>query len=486
MVSEKTLNSLRDLLGSKNFITSIRERRFFSQDLFYEGILPIAIISPNSISDLEKSIKICEKEDIEIFPRGGGLSYTSGYLKTKENGKSFIVFDLRKINKIIEINEDNLTATVEAGCTWEKLYKETKKINLRPKMFGPSTGRFSTIGGSATNNSMFFGSAQSGTSADNILGLEVVTSKGRIIKTGSDSIINGKAFYRNNGPDITGLFLNDGGIMGIKTKITLMLEQVPSSEKFISLSFKSSENLINAIKDLGRTNLTSECIGIIPSTIGNPENLHDPSLHIVVEGWTDDIAEKKMDAVKEILNSFDKPQYSDPIIPKLFREKLFGFLESPLDTNGNLQIWTHGVFPFDKIKIAYEKMNSIFQNNEKSIKNHRIESHISLAVSKNAVMLEPVMKWNGSPSMLHILGMNNADLKDYKNNNQNENETKVIVNNIRNQIEECMRELGAAHMQYGRFYSFAESTDSNSIEFIRSIKDIIDPKRLFNPDALNI
>ena len=49
-----------------------------------------------------------------------------------------------------------------------------------------------------------------------------------------------------------------------------------------------------------------------------------------------------------------------------------------------------------------------------------------------------------------------------------------------------MRELGAAHMQYGRFYSFAESTDSNSIEFIRSIKDIIDPKRLFNPDALNI
>ena len=85
MVSEKTLNSLRDLLGSNNFITSIRERRLFSQDLFYEGILPIAIISPNSISDLENSIKICERENIEIFPRGGGLSYTSGYLKTKEN-----------------------------------------------------------------------------------------------------------------------------------------------------------------------------------------------------------------------------------------------------------------------------------------------------------------------------------------------------------------------------------------------------------------
>ena len=49
-----------------------------------------------------------------------------------------------------------------------------------------------------------------------------------------------------------------------------------------------------------------------------------------------------------------------------------------------------------------------------------------------------------------------------------------------------MRELGAAHMQYGRFYSFADSTDSNSTEFIRSIKAIIDPNRLFNPGALNI
>ena len=486
MVSEKTLNSLRDLLGGKNFITSMRKRRLFSQDLFYEGILPIAIISPNSMSDLEKSIKICEKEDIEIFPRGGGLSYTGGYLKTKENGRPFIVFDLRKIDKIIEINEDNLTATVEAGCTWEKLFKETKKINLRPRMFGPSTGRFSTIGGSVTNNSMFFGSADTGTSADNILGLEVITSEGKIIKTGSGSITNGKAFYRNNGPDITGLFLNDGGIMGIKTKITLILEQIPSSEKFISLSFKSSKNLINAIKDIGRSYLTSECIGIIPSSIGNPEDVSDPSLHIVIEGWTDHIAEKKIDAVKEILNSFDEANYSDPVIPKLFREKLFGFLESPLDYNGNLQIWTHGVFPFDRVKIAYEKINAIFKNNEEKIRKYSIDSHISLAVSRNAVMVEPVMKWNGMPSMLHSLGMNNTNLSEDRKNNQNEDKTKIIVNDIRNQLEECMRELGAAHMQYGRFYSFADSTNSNSTEFIRSIKAIIDPNRLFNPGALNI
>ena len=486
MVSEKTLNSLRELLGKKNFITSMKERRFYSQDLFYEGILPIAIMSPNSIPVLEKALIICERENIEIFPRGGGLSYTRGYIKNIENKRPFIVFDLRKIDKIIEINEDNLTATVESGCTWEKLYKETKKINLRPRMFGPSTGRFSTIGGSVTNNSMFFGSANAGTSADNVLGLEVITSKGKTIKTGSGSIINGKPFFRNNGPDITGLFLNDGGIMGIKTKITLMLEQIPSSEKFISLSFESSEKLINAIKDIGRTNLASECIGIIPTNIGNTKDIQKPSLHIVIEGWTNDIAEKKLDAVKEVLNSFDEANYSDPIIPKLFREKLFGFLDSPLDTNGNLQIWTHGVFPFDKIKIAYEKMNTIFQNNEESIKNYVINSHISLAVSRNAVMVEPVLKWNGAPSMLHILGMNKADLWDDKNNNQNKSETKVIVNNIRNQIEECMRDIGAAHMQYGRFYSFAESMDSNSIEFIRSIKDIIDPNRLFNPGALNI
>ena len=486
MVSEKAIDSLRELLGNQNFTNSISAKNFFSKDLFYEGLQPLAIISPTNINDLRKCIIICKEGNLEIIPRGGGLSYTAGYLKIKKNNKNFILFDMRKINRIIEINTENLTATVEPGCTWEDLYIQTSKSGLRPKMFGPSTGKFSTIGGSVTNNCMFFGSASAGTSSDSVLGLDIMSSNGEIIKTGSGSIKNGKAFYRNNGPDITGVFLNDGGIMGIKIKITLLLEQIPKGEKHLSLSFDSIHPLIEAIINIGRSNLTSECIAIIPSILGDESKKIKPSLHIVTEGWSKSIAEIKYQAILEMVETISEVSQIDPIIPKYFREKMFDFVESPLDSNGKLQIWTHGVFPFDQIEISYKTIRDIILNYKNIIKAEEISVTMSFALAGNAVMIEPVITWTGNASELHLLGMkNNAKHQEIKANQLNAS-TKPLVHEIRNAIEKGMSELGAAHMQYGRFYKFAHNNSQSSVEFIKSIKTIVDPSRLFNPGALDI
>ena len=111
---------------------------------------------------------------------------------------------------------------------------------------------------------------------------------------------------------------------------------------------------------------------------------------------------------------------------------------------------------------------------------------MSFALAGNAVMIEPVITWTGNASELHLLGMkNNTKHQEIKTNKLNAS-TKPLVHEIRNAIEKGMSELGAAHMQYGRFYKFAHYNSQSSVEFIRSIKSIVDPDRLFSPGALDI
>ncbi len=466
-------DALTDLLGADQVQTAEDVLNYFANDLFFSGSLPVAVIAPDTLEQLSQSIKLCTGSSHAVVPRGGGLSYTAGYvLDTKKI--NFVVLDTRRLNRIAEINPDNHTITVECGCTWEQVMEATSKHRLRVPMFGPSTGRYSTIGGSLSNNCMFFGSAKSGTSSDVVLGLEVVTADGTVIMTGSGAIEHGRPFFRNHGPDMTGLFLNDAGALGVKATATLRLEPIPAGMAFATYSFDHFNDLIEAIQAVGKTGLASECLGAGPA-----DGEKGPSLHMVTEGWTQAIADASMAVLRDLVGSSGQSQ--EAVVPTFIRTNSFTFVESPIDAQGRLQIWTHGVFPYDRTQAAYETFKGVLDKHTEDMTRVDMEATISFACAGNAMMVEPVLYWTGNPTALHLTGM--ADKRETVNP-AGSKEADLLARRIRDAFNEGMVSLGAAHMQYGRFYPYTSVTNDRTVILLNGIKRILDPKRLLNPGVL--
>jgi len=157
------------------------------------------------------------------------------------------------MNKILEINADDMYVTVQAGVTWQQLYAALQPLGLRTPFWGPLSGLTSTIGGGLSQNNAFFGAGTHGPSTDSVTGLTVVLADGRIVKTGTGGTKNAKPFWRQYGPDLTGLFLSDAGALAYKAEATLRLIPLPEAEDWASFEFETRDDWAHAHRDLVST-----------------------------------------------------------------------------------------------------------------------------------------------------------------------------------------------------------------------------------------
>ena len=184
MNSEEVISQLCDVIGTDSVITDNKEREYFSMDVFDIDEVADLVIQPSSKDQISDALKILSKSDYEIIPRGGGMSYTGGY--TPSTKRSAII-DTSLLNQIIEINPDDMYITVEAGCTWKKIYEALKPMGLRLPFFGTNSGSMATVGGGLSNGALFFGTGKYGSAADNVLGMEIIIADGTLIKTGQNA-----------------------------------------------------------------------------------------------------------------------------------------------------------------------------------------------------------------------------------------------------------------------------------------------------------
>ena len=204
--------ALQNLLGREHVITNRTELEFYSQDVYRAGQLPAAVIRPADTAQLSAALAAIAPSGLPIVPRGGGMSYTDGYLPSRPDS---IMIDMQRMNRVLVIDAEDLYVTVECGATWKDLFDALAPHGVRTPYYGPLSGLRSTIGGALSQGSIFLGSGRYGAAAESVIGLDVVLADGRVLELGGHSIKNGEPFFRQHGPDTLGMFLSDCGALGV-------------------------------------------------------------------------------------------------------------------------------------------------------------------------------------------------------------------------------------------------------------------------------
>lgn len=238
MLTNKKLVS--DLKKEFSDVLSAPEERYaYAQDASNTRSIkniPDAVVFVNSTEEIQKLVKIANKHKTPVICRGAGTNVV-GACTTEHGG---IILNFSKMNRIKEINRENMTAIVEPGVVLGHFQKEVEKLGLFYPP-DPSNLAVSTIGGSIAQASGGAKSFKYGTTKDYILDLKVVMADGTVIKTGSNTIKNATGY------NLSSLFTGSEGTLGIITEATLKLIPKPESKKVLMAYFDTVNDAVKAV-----------------------------------------------------------------------------------------------------------------------------------------------------------------------------------------------------------------------------------------------
>lgn len=206
-------------------------------------VKPEFVVFPTNSIQVSKTVLIAKKHNIAIIPRGAGTNHCGG-CRVKQKS---IVLHFSKMNKILDINKEDLIAHVQPNAIVGEINAQAEKLGL---FFPPDPSNLavSTIGGAAALSSGGPRTFKYGSTKDYVINLEVVLADGSIIKTGSDVAKN------VTGYNLTSLFVGSEGTLGIITALTLRLIPKPEARKVTLAYFDdiiSAASAVNAIINSG-------------------------------------------------------------------------------------------------------------------------------------------------------------------------------------------------------------------------------------------
>ncbi len=515
--------NLKQAIGSDNLAEDEASRTFFSQDIWAKGKTAEYVFSPRTTKELSEAVRITARENRPLNPRGGGMSYTKGFVPSKDGTG---ILDLSRMNEILEINVDDMYVTVQAGVTWQKLYEALKPHGVRTPFWGPLSGSRSTIGGGLSNNNAFFGAGTFGTSTQSVTSLTVVLADGSIVKTGTGGNKGGKPFYRHYGPDLTGLFLGDAGALAYKAEISLRLIKTPPAEGFASFEFDGRDDWCRAQVEMGRLGLACELFGFDPnlqavrmkraSLTADVKSLTNVitkqkggllkglkegakvavagrkymdkvaySAHFMVEGHSTAEVEAKIATLKQIAKDRGGNEIENSI-PKIMRANPFGPLNNILGPKGERWVPIHGIVPMGDGEACLKEIDALFSAMKPELDAHEITTgYLLTTLSTNGFLIEPVFIWPEEIWAIHEDTVEPGVLKRIKRFEKNPDATR-LVKRARQNILDIFSKYGAAHFQIGRTYPYLKNREEAARKLLENIKSTIDPNRTINSGALGL
>ena len=513
---------LKQQLGADHLKDDQASREFMSQDIWAKGETADFVAIPETIEDMQLAIRAAYEKGISLNPRGGGYSYTKGYTPDRENVG---VLDTSKLNKIVDVNVDDMYVTVQAGVTWAELYETLKPHGLRTPFWGPLSGIGSTIGGGLSQNNAFFGAGKYGTTGESLLSITVILADGTLVRTGTGGTKNGKPFWRYYGPDLTGLFCGDAGALGYKAEATFRLIPLPKAEETASFEFSSRDACASAMQEMMKEDIACEIFGFDPNltkvrlaraslvsdakaltnVIKNQGSLLkglregakvalagrgfldkvDYSLHVCVEGRSAAGVKEDIKVLKDIAAKLGGKEIENSI-PKIIRANPFGPMNNILGPQGERWVPIHGIVPVSEGPATWNEIEAGFEAMSEELEKFDIlTGFLITSLGTTGYLIEPVFIWPEEIWPIHEHTVGEDWMKKVQRHDANP-EATAVVNKARQVVMDVFVKRGGAHFQIGRTYPYKESREETTWKLIEGIKNAVDEKGIVNPGSLGL
>ncbi|MBE3587532.1 MAG: FAD-binding protein [Thermoanaerobacteraceae bacterium] len=238
MSAAQAIEALRRELGAENVITGPEDLLCYSFDAtpdLPEG-KPDVVVTPESTDQVVRVVRIARQYGLPVYPRGSGTNLSGGTVPIKGG----IVLATVKMNRIIEVDPSNLTATVQPGVIIQDLNDAVAPYGL---IYPPDPGTVATatMGGSVAECSGGLRGLKYGVTRHYVMGVEVVLANGEVVRYG------GKTVKNVTGYDMVRLFVGSEGTLGIITEIIVRLIPAPEARESILAGFGSLADAGNAV-----------------------------------------------------------------------------------------------------------------------------------------------------------------------------------------------------------------------------------------------
>lgn len=249
-INPKHIERFQNIVGKENVLFDADSLSNYSHDETEDlKFLPEVVVKPNSSEQISDIMKICNKELIPLTPRGAGTGLSGGALPVFGG----VILSTERLNKIIEIDERNLQATVEPGVITQVFQEAVieKSLFYPPD---PSSRGSCFLGGNLAESAGGPRAVKYGVTKEYVLNIEMVLPTGEIIWTGANVLKN------STGYNLTQLIVGSEGTLGVITKIVFKLLPHPKKNVVMLIPFFSAEKACEAVSAVFRA-------GIIPSAM---------------------------------------------------------------------------------------------------------------------------------------------------------------------------------------------------------------------------
>lgn len=513
--------ALAPIVGAEHVHDDAAVRHLFDHDLGDRGTGTVSlVVAPDSVDELAQVVAAATQAGYAIAPRGAGLSYTAGFVPTAART---VALDMTRMNRVLAVNAQDMTVTVQAGCSWAQLLATLAPQGLRTPFWGPMSGITSTVGGGVSQLNAMLGAGQHGTSSESVVAMTVVLADGRVLRTGARGADGQSPFYRHFGPDIAGLFCGDCGALGVKAEITLRLMRNPAHEGYASFSFKSGKALIDAMAEVARAGLAAEMCAFDPgltqvrmqresmasdlkkavAVVGKQKSLmkglvevgrmalagrnfvaaDDYSLHVIAEGRCAAAVEFDLAEARRIAAQFGATEIANTIA-KVIRAQPFPPANSILGPGGERWLPIHGQVPLSGASAVFAGVQQVFASMAEEFKQHDIHTGFLLSsMSTNAIVIEPVFYWPDERLPAHEAAIEPQHLARLPVLSPNPAAHAAVLR-AKARVIAVYQQHGCGHFQIGRTYPYRASREPASWAFLEALKREVDPAGLLNPGVL--
>ncbi|MBU2879002.1 MULTISPECIES: FAD-binding oxidoreductase [Aliiglaciecola] len=513
-------DKLCDIVGAEQCLTGTAGAAFYT-DVYRQLEVPDAVVRPTTVEQLQQLVAFTNEHDICVTIRGGGASYTDGYLPAV---KGVVILDLSLLNKIVEINETDGYVTVEAGVTWSALKDELDKRNLRTPFWGPFSGIKATVGGSVSQNTISHGSGLYGISAQSVQAVDIVLGDGSLLQTGSASA-GASPFMRHFGPDLTGLFTGDCGALGIKARITLPLIRRRSAHRVISFAFADFNSMHESMRRIGLERLEDThfaldgalsqgqiarqdsagqtlkiALSILtssPSYLAGIKQLFKSAFsarkaissapymtHYIVEGTHDAEVKSRLHRIRELTT--DLGSEIPATVPAIVRGMPFAPFFNTLGPAGERWVPLHGIIPHSNVAKFHQQLEQFYAQRSAEMQRLGIWCGGMFAtVASSGFLYEIALYWPDEITAYHKEVVPQDYLANLPKHPANL-EAREYIHQLKEDIIALYVKHNATNFQLGKAYPYASRVSPQTLELIKNIKQVTDPKNTFSPGTLGL